>query len=143
MNIKSTARHHGRKPTPLIYCLRSLQWQFCGTQFLILYLFLSCLENWISLFLREISQNLGPKWYCLSQPWYTVFTEAILKSQLLYCMCKNISYNFTKLAMFYLTHLCSKALHVPMMNRDWPIVFQDLFVRGQFVIVNKSQISFM
>ena len=25
MNVKNTTRHHGRKPAPLIYCLRSLR----------------------------------------------------------------------------------------------------------------------
>ena len=39
LNIKNTLRHHGRKPSPLlIYCLRSLQEQFCDTQFLISFL---------------------------------------------------------------------------------------------------------
>ena len=38
LNIRNTTRHHGRKPTPLIHFLRSLQGQFCGTQFLISFL---------------------------------------------------------------------------------------------------------
>ena len=36
-NIKNTTRHRG-KPTPLIYCFRSLDKQSCGTQFLVFFL---------------------------------------------------------------------------------------------------------
>ena len=36
--MKNTTIHYGRKPAPLIYCLRNLQGQYCGTQFLISFL---------------------------------------------------------------------------------------------------------
>ena len=35
MNIKNTTRPQGRKPVSSIYCLQSLEGQFCSTQFLI------------------------------------------------------------------------------------------------------------
>ena len=38
MNINNTTRHHGRKPTPFINCLRRLRGHFCGTQFFISFL---------------------------------------------------------------------------------------------------------
>ena len=47
-------------------------------------------------------------------PAISIFSEILL----LCYLCKSISYNFTRLAMFYLKHLCSKTLDVPMMNRD-------------------------
>ena len=58
-------------------------------------------------------------------------------------LCKNISYNFRRLAMFYLKRLYSKTLDVSMMNRDWPILLQEFWIRWQFVIVNRSQTSLM
>ena len=47
-------------------------------------------------------------------PKFSIFSESLL----LYCLCKNISYGFTRLALFYLRHLYSKTLDFPMMNRD-------------------------
>ena len=38
LNIKNTTIHQGRKATPLIHWLRSMQGQFCVTQFLIRFL---------------------------------------------------------------------------------------------------------
>ena len=46
-------------------------------------------------------------------PTISIFSEILL----LRCLCKNISYNFTRLAMFYLEHLYSKTLYVSMMER--------------------------
>ena len=51
MNLKNRNRHHGSKPEPLIYCLRSLQIYFCGTNFW--FHFWNCLEKWIHLFSPE------------------------------------------------------------------------------------------
>ena len=42
---------------------------------------------------------------------------------LLRYLCKNISYNFTGLAMFNLKHLNNLTLGFSMMNGDWPIFF--------------------
>ena len=47
-------------------------------------------------------------------PKFLIFFEILL----LCCLCKDISYNFTRLAMFYLKHLYSETLDVSMMNRD-------------------------
>ena len=80
MNIKNIARNHGRKPTPLIYCLQSLQGRFCGIQFLINFLKFFRESNSF-IFTGTISQILGPKSEGLLKLWYTVFTEGILKSQ--------------------------------------------------------------
>ena len=57
--------------------------------------------------------------------------------------CVTCVNNFMRLAMFYLKHLYSKTLDVSMMNRERPIFFQELFIRWQFVILIKSQISFI
>ena len=62
---------------------------------------------------------------------------------LLCCLCKSISYIFTRLTMFYLKHLYSKTLDVSMMNRNWSIFLQEFFIRWQSVILNTSQASFM
>ena len=72
-------------------------------------------------------------------PKISIFYEFLL----LCCLCKNISHNFTRLAMFYLKHLYSKTLDVSMMNRDCPIFFQKFCIRWQFVILNESQKSFI
>ena len=62
---------------------------------------------------------------------------------LICCPCKSISYNFTRLVIFYLKHLNSKTLDVSMMNRDWSNFVTEFFIRWQFVILNMSQTSFM
>ena len=124
---KIHTRHHGRKPTPLIYCMQSLQVQFCSTQFLISSLKLfremdsfifterfanfwglngRCFQNHDILCSQKVSQNLHFFWN----------STPVLS-------CKNISYSFTRLAMVYLKHLYSTTLDVSMMNRDWPIFF--------------------
>ena len=67
LNIKNTTRHHGRKPAPLIYFLRSLQGQFCGTQFLISFLKLFREMNSF-IFTGAISQFLEISYEVLSEP---------------------------------------------------------------------------
>ena len=47
-------------------------------------------------------------------PRISIFSEILL----LCYLCKNIGYNFTRMAMFYLKHLYNKTLCVSMMNRD-------------------------
>ena len=106
----------------------SVQGQFCGTQFLISFLKLFREINSF-IFTRTISQFLGvliggafrTMIYCVHRryPKISLFFEILL----LRCLCKNISYNFTRLTMFYLKRLYSKTLDVSMMNRDWHIFF--------------------
>ena len=68
----------------------------------------------------------------------------ILSEIVILCfMCKGISYKSTRLAMFYLKHLCRKTLDIFMMNRDWSIFLQEFFIRWQFVILSTSQTSFL
>ena len=64
MNIYTKKRHYytyitEEKPTPLIYCLQSLQGQLCGTQ---LWIFiLKLLRKLVTLiFADTLSQILGP-----------------------------------------------------------------------------------
>ena len=122
MNIKNTTRHHGGKPAPLIYCLQSLRGQLCGTQFLISFLNLIGELNSFIFFgtIAQIFVIIGAfrtKIHCVLCRGYTkisILSEILL----LCCLCKNISYNFTRLAMFYLKNLSSKTLNVSMMNRD-------------------------
>ena len=65
MNIYTKKRHYytyitEEKPTPLIYCLQSLQGQLCGTHLRIS--ILKLLRELVSLiFAGTISQILGPK----------------------------------------------------------------------------------
>ena len=57
--MKDTTIYHGRKPTPLIHCLRNLKGQFCHTQFLISFLKL-IREMKLFNFTGTIFQFLGP-----------------------------------------------------------------------------------
>ena len=61
MNIYTKKRHYNEeKPTPLIYCLQSLQGQCCGTHLRIS--ILKLLRELVSFtFAGTISQMLGPK----------------------------------------------------------------------------------
>ena len=125
MNVKNTTRHHGRKSTPLVYWVRSLQEQFCGTQFLISFLKLFREMNSF-IFTGAISQFLGfnvgfgdfqnHETLCSQKvsyhPIIFIFSEILL----LRYLCENISYSFTRLAMFYLKHLCSKTLDDSIMS---------------------------
>ena len=78
--------------------------------------------------------------YCVHRGYSKI--SILSEIELLCCLCKIISYNFTRLAIFYLKHLYSKAVDVSMMKRDWSMFFQ-FFLRWQFVILNTSQTSFM
>ena len=133
MNIKNVTEHNGRKPTPLTYCLRSLQGQFCGTHFLIYFLklFREMKINFITLilFLPERFSyflDLNRRYFldheklCSQRVSYSLFFPEIL---LLYYLCKKSSYSFMRLAMFYLNHLYSKTLDVSIINWDWPNFF--------------------
>ena len=128
MNIKNTTRHHGRKPSALIYCLRSLHGQFSGTWFLISFLKLFRKMNSFIYYRSDfpifgvlIGGTFRTMKHCVHRryPTISIFSEILLPCY----MCKNIRYNFTRLAMFYLKHLYSKTLDASMMNRDWSILF--------------------
>lgn len=69
----------------------------------------------------------------------SVMSEIVLLCYLF----KNISYNFTRLAMFWLKHRYSKILNVLMMNIVWPIFLQEFFRRWQFIILNALQAYLM
>ena len=93
------------------------------------FLFWNCLEKWIHLFLPERFANFwGFDRWCPQNhetlcsvhrryPTILIFSEILL----LCYMRKIISYNFTRLAVFYLKLLYSKTLDDAMMNRSWPI----------------------
>ena len=118
MNIKNTTRHHRREPTPLIYCLQSLQGQLCGTRFLIDFFLKTVSWNEFIYFYRSDFPILGDliggtfrtMRHCVHRryPTISIFSEVLL----LCYLCKNISYSFTTLAMFYLKHRYSKTLDV-------------------------------
>ena len=105
--------------------LASLQKQFCGTQFLISFLKLFREMNSF-IFTGAISQFLGfnlgfgdfqnHDTLCSQKvsyhPIIFIFSEILL----LRYLCENISWSFTRLAMFYLKHLCSKTLDDSMMS---------------------------
>ena len=148
MNIKNTTSHHRRKPTPLIYCLRSQQGQFCSTQFLNSFLKLFremnsffFYRNDFPIFWVLIGSAFRTMKHCVHRryPTISIFSEFLL----LCYLCKNISYNFTRLALFYLKHFYSMTIDVSMMNRWWPIFFLEFFIKWQFVILNKLQTSFI
>ena len=90
----------------LIYCWRSLQGLFCGIQSLISYSKL--LEKKIHLFLLEVEGVFRTMIHCVYRRYPKIFIFSRIR--LLCCLCKNISCNFTSLTMFYLKHICSKAL---------------------------------
>ena len=84
----------------------------------------------------------------LSEPWYIVFTEDILKSRFsleLYSsvVCVKVKLQFHETGMFYLKHRCSKTLDVSMMSRVWSIFLKEFFIRWHFIILNTSLTSSM
>ena len=114
------------------------------------FLFWKFWENWIHLFLRKRFprfSDLNRKntfrtiIHCVHRgyPKISNLSEIIL----LCWLCKNISYNFTRMSMFYLKHLYNKTFDVSIMDRDWLIFFQKLSITWQFIILHKSQISFI
>ena len=104
------------------------------------FLFLICSENWFLSFLME----QFPKFWGLHRRYLQNHDSKILiLFVLLRCSRNNISKNFRRLAEFYLKNICSKALNISMMNRDWLILFLEFFIRRQFVIMNKPHTSFM
>ena len=125
MNIIYTARHYGKKPAPLISYLRSLQGQFCGTQFLISFLKLFREMNSFiftrTIFGALIEGAFRTMTHCV-RGGYLIF---LISSKILpLCsLCKNISYNFTRLAIFCLKFLYGKTLDVSMMSRNCPSFF--------------------
>ena len=125
MNIIYTARHYGKKPAPLIYYLRSLQGQFCGTQFLISFLKLFREMNSFiftrTIFGALIEGAFRTMTHCV-RGGYLIFLISS-KILLLCSLCKKISYNFTRLAIFCLKFLYGKTLDVSMMSRNCPFFF--------------------
>ena len=65
----------------------------------------------------------------------------LCKVVLLCCLCKNTSYIFTRIGMFYLKQLYSKILDIYMVNREWQVFFRKISIRWQFIILDKLQIS--
>ena len=127
MNIKKTIRHHGKSQHHLHMFQKAAK--------TILYhpisdfFFETVQRNQFIYFYRNVFPIFGPliggASRTMIQGIHRRYPKISISSEvLLLCwLCKNIIYNFTRLAMFYLQHLCSKTLDVSMMNRDWPIFF--------------------
>ena len=107
----------------LIYCLRNLQGLFCG----------------IHLFLPEVEGIFRTMIHCVHRryPKISIFSRI----RLLCCLCKNISCNFTSLTMFYLEHICSKALECFYDAQRLTHLFLGFLDKMTFVIMEKSQRS--